>query len=153
MTVRLREAGAADSALLFEWVNSPDSLANKERTEGPIRRAEHECWFAKRLGDPATRIWIVETDDQPVGQVRLQCNAGVAEVDIYIATERRGQGHARAALRDAIHDFRRSEPDTPVVARVLADNAASRALFESLGFDVARTDAALREYRLVGDAK
>ncbi len=153
MTVRLREAGAADGALLFEWVNSPDSLANKERTEAPVPRAEHECWFATRLTDPATTIWIVEADNQPVGQVRLQCNAGVAEVDIYIAAGRRGEGHARAALRDAIRDFRRSEPDTPVVARVLADNAASRALFESLGFAVADADAAVREYRLEGEAR
>jgi len=153
MTVRLREAGAADGALLFEWVNSADSLANKERTEAPIPRAEHECWFAKRLSDPATTIWIVEADGQPVGHVRLQCNAGVAEVDIYIATERRGQGHARAALRAAIRDFRRSEPGRPVVARVLADNTASRALFESLGFAVADADAAVREYRLEGEAR
>ncbi len=153
MTVRLREAGAADGALLFEWVNRPDSLANKERTEGPIPRADHECWFAKRLSDPATRMWIVEADSQPVGQVRLQYDAGVAEVDIYIAAERRGQGHARAALRDAIRDFRRSEPDTPVVARVLADNAASRALFESLGFAVASAGAAVREFRLAGESR
>ena len=153
MTARLRAAGAADGALLFEWVNSPDSLANKERTKRPIPRAEHERWFAKRLNDPATRIWIVEADDQPIGQVRLQCKAGVAEVDIYIATEWRGQGHARAALRDAIAHFRQNESDRPVVARVLTDNSASLALFESLGFAVARKDAAVREYRLVGDTK
>ncbi len=153
MTVRLREAGAADGALLFEWVNSPDSLANKERTEAPIPRAEHECWFAKRLSDPATRIWIVEADNQPVGQVRLQCNAGVAEVDIYIAANWRGRGYARAALRDAIAYFRQNEPDRPIVARVLVDNAASRALFESLGFAVADADAAVREYRLEGEAR
>ena len=153
MTARLREAGAADGALLFEWVNSPDSLANKERTEGSIPRAEHECWFAKRLSDPATRIWIVEVDSQPIVQVRLQCNAGVAEVDIYIAVEQRGRGYARAALRDAIAYFRQNEPERPIVARVLTDNSASLALFESLGFAVARKDAAVREYRLVGDTK
>ena len=153
MTVRLREAGAADGALLFEWVNSPDSLANKERTEGPIPRADHECWFAKRLRDPATRMWIVEADSQPVGQVRLQCDAGVAEVDIYIATESRGQGHGHAALRAAIRQFRKGDSQTPIVARVLAHNTASRALFESLGFAVASADAAVREYRLAGEAR
>src|SRR5689334_23187327 len=99
MTIALRRAVEADSSLLFQWVNRKDSLAGKLLTRGPIDRHEHEQWFARRLADPDTFLWIVESQDKPVGQLRLMKRARAYEVDIYVEAAGRRVGAAKAALR------------------------------------------------------
>jgi hypothetical protein len=49
---KLRAAKPGDAWLLFNWVNAPDSLVNREKTTGSIDRNEHQSWFNRRLEDP-----------------------------------------------------------------------------------------------------
>ncbi|MEO1942971.1 MAG: NTP transferase domain-containing protein, partial [Candidatus Thioglobus sp.] len=60
----LRLAVASDVKLLFEWVNTPSSLKNKEKSSAPIEWSAHQNWFNKRLNNPNVRIWIVERNKQ-----------------------------------------------------------------------------------------
>jgi RimJ/RimL family protein N-acetyltransferase len=138
MSVALRKADRPDSGLLFGWVNEPDSLAGKLLTTGPIERERHEAWFAAQLADPETFIWIIESDQKPVGQLRLMNKAEAYEVDIYVARNWRHRGVAQQALTVGIRNFlAEREGSQRVRARVRSDNAPSQRLFERAGFVLA----------------
>ncbi|MBT6471022.1 MAG: NTP transferase domain-containing protein, partial [Candidatus Marinimicrobia bacterium] len=62
----LRLAVISDVKLLFEWVNTPSSLKNKEKSSAPIEWSSHQNWFNKRLNNPNVRIWIVEQNKQAI---------------------------------------------------------------------------------------
>jgi len=132
--VALRPATAVDSGLLFDWVNRPDSLAVSLKTGGPVGRDNHEAWFAARLADPDTGIWIAERDDVPVGQVRLQRRGVALEVSIYVDGAARGEGAAARMLDLARAEAGKRWPGVPLLARVKPDNAASRRLFTRAGY-------------------
>ncbi len=134
----LREAGPADARRLFDWVNGPDSLAGKLLTKEPIEWGEHERWFAARLADRDTFLYVIERGGEPAGQVRLEKHDnGAYEVDIYVIAEARRQGLAAGALARAIETLCAARPDVIVRARMVEGNAASRNLFERLGFQPA----------------
>jgi RimJ/RimL family protein N-acetyltransferase len=131
----LRRAGLGDSLLLFQWVNRPDSLAGKLATQEPIARKTHDAWFAARLADPETFVWIIESDDKPVGQLRLMKKAGAYEVDIYVLPDRRRSGIAQEALKRGIEELKTARTAPQVLrASVKTENVDSQRLFERAGF-------------------
>jgi UDP-2,4-diacetamido-2,4,6-trideoxy-beta-L-altropyranose hydrolase len=135
VAVSLRRARTSDASLLFEFVNMPDCLAQKLKTTEPVSWDDHQRWFAQRLSDPNTRLFIIEKSEKPIGQVRLQRGAdGVPEVDIYVTQEARHRHMARAALTAAIEDWREAFEGEKVRASIKSSNGPSLALFKSLGF-------------------
>jgi UDP-2,4-diacetamido-2,4,6-trideoxy-beta-L-altropyranose hydrolase len=126
----LRVAKPDDAWLLFNWVNAPDSLVNKEKTTGSIDWNEHQSWFNRRLEDPESHIYIVESHSIAVGQVRLERKDEGTEVDIYIVPAARGRKYAQLALQEALSKV----AGRPAVARVRESNQASRRLFTAIGF-------------------
>lgn len=137
LTVELRRASAADARLLFEFANRPDSLGQKLATTAPIPWDTHVAWLNRRLSDPATRLFIIEVEGVPAGQVRLQAEAdGVAEVDIYVTPDRRGSGFAKWAIEEAVLRWNGPHGLRALRARVKPDNAPSLALFGALDFAI-----------------
>jgi RimJ/RimL family protein N-acetyltransferase len=135
MTIALRRVRPADSGLLLDWVNQPDSLAGKLRTSGPIAREQHEAWFASRLADPETFLWIIESVQRPVGQLRLMKAEGVYEVDIFVVPDQRQSGVARQALAEGLRNLARARKGAQMIrARVKPDNVRSQRLFLRAGF-------------------
>lgn len=138
MSATLRPATAADSGLLFRWVNMPDSRAGKLMTQGAIGLDEHSVWFTQRLADPSCRLWIIMADGEPRGQLRMTSRLEGWEIDIYVASDARRRHLAGEALLQGIGLLRNDIPDVPVIARVKRENVASRKLFKSVGFRLAR---------------
>jgi UDP-2,4-diacetamido-2,4,6-trideoxy-beta-L-altropyranose hydrolase len=141
MKVGLRAATASDSRLFHDFVNRPDSLANKRVTKGPIPWEEHQAWFVRCMDDPECRMWVVTGDDEPIGQVRMTRDLEGWEVDIYVVEQHRGGGLACTAIGQAIAALRKDVNDAVVVARVMLHNRASCRLFESAGFRLARRES------------
>ena len=146
----LRRATLVDGERLLAWVNRPDSLAGKLRTTAPIPRDTHLRWLAARLNDPDCRIHIIEQAGMPVGQLRLERIGAGYEIDIYLEPDARGRGLAAQAIRIAIAERCRADPDCPIVARVKSDNAESRRLFEAIGFALEPSTADHLLYRYPG---
>ena len=138
-----------DAAALYAWLNSPDCLSNKRHTSGPILWDDHVAWLGRLLNNSAARLWIVERDGVPVGQVRLAPDAsGARAVDIYIVPAARG-GTAGLALQQALRFAAGIWPGQAVEAEVMAHNAASHRLFSRLGFIVADMAAVSTRYRIM----
>jgi len=133
MILELRRARADDCQRLHEWVNAPDARAAALTSRAPIEKARHRAWFAERLADADCRIWIIEAGGEAIGEVRLDRGAAETEIDIFVSAGHRGRGVARRAIGEAQQRW----PARAWVARVRSGNAASRHLFESLGFAVA----------------
>ncbi len=96
--ISLRPATAADSARLREWRNDPETVAASLSGRG-VEPEEHQAWLTRVLADPAERLFIVESEGEPVGQVRLQRHEdGTLELHIGLAAEARGRGVGREAL-------------------------------------------------------
>ena len=141
----LRRATAQDSDLLFSWVNSPDSLSAKALKKEPIARADHEAWLARRLCDVGTTLHMIELEGISIGQVRLQQDeTGAYTVDIFVDFNHRGQGLALWAVKEAVKQLGRAQPEALVVALVRVENQPSASLFSRAGFsEVRRSDTFL----------
>lgn len=131
----LRPAAAADCRLYFEWANDPEVRSNAIHQE-PIQWDAHVRWFAQKLASAKTRLYVAhDTEDRPVGQVRLDRNQeGCWEVDFSVVPHRRSQGLGTHMLGLALTVFE-SEKREPIIARVRSDNTKSAKVFEKLRFE------------------
>jgi len=133
-SLTLRPAGPGDENILLGWVNRPDSLANKLNTRAPISRECHVAWLADRIASDRAGIWIAETGEGPVGQVRLELRDGALEVDIYTDSEHRGRGAALTMLDAARREAAVCWPGIPLLACIKRTNLPSQRLFAKAGY-------------------
>ncbi len=132
-TLSLRPAEEADRRLLYEWANDPDVRASGFHPE-PIPWETHVRWFAARLADPDSHLFIAELAGDPVGQIRLEVSSGVAEVHVSLDRDARHRGLAPPLIQLGCEALARDGRVAEFRARVRADNAASLRSFRSAGF-------------------
>ncbi|MET0311525.1 MAG: UDP-2,4-diacetamido-2,4,6-trideoxy-beta-L-altropyranose hydrolase [Burkholderiaceae bacterium] len=126
----LRRARPADAATYFGWVNDPAVRASAFETAA-VPWATHEDWFARRLGDPGSMLFVMEARGLPVGQVRFQAGPGGALVDYSLDPLVRGRGWAGHLLEAGMT----AAGGGPFRAEVKNGNRASLAVFRRLGFN------------------
>lgn len=130
----LREAKTSDAQLLYEWVNSADSLAASLITSNPIPWDEHCDWLATKIADPGSIIWIAKTGGQVAGSIRLVTKSTELEIAIYVDPAMRKSGIALSMLKKARETARADGMHLPLIARILRKNKASLRLFEKAGY-------------------
>jgi L-amino acid N-acyltransferase YncA len=134
VAVELRPVRALDCRRVWEWSCSPEVRAVSLNPR-PIPLDEHEPWFRARLARPG--FWIIEANGADVGVIRIDQVSGssgdgrTGKLSIAIGSAARGRGIGRRAVAAACAAWR-----NPVIADVVASNAASRAMFEACGFTV-----------------
>lgn len=135
MPLELRAARSADETLLLRWANDPVVRGNAFSAQ-TIDVVTHRQWFHRHLRDlEGCRIYIAESrSGMPVGQVRFERADGRWEVSYSLDALFRGRGLARRLLSTAIVRLRADVGGCVVFGRVRTHNAASRRVFESLGF-------------------
>jgi RimJ/RimL family protein N-acetyltransferase len=140
----LRRATHADVDLYFEWANDPD-VRRYSFTHDMIGYQDHIDWFALKIADPATHLFLLLADGTPVGQIRFLVSGVRAELSFSIAREFRGRGLARhlvklgaAAMNDLGAEI--------VIAKVKPDNQASIAVFLDCGFSEIEASAHQKIY-------
>jgi UDP-2,4-diacetamido-2,4,6-trideoxy-beta-L-altropyranose hydrolase len=131
--VILRDATIHDSGLLLEWRNDPLAVhfSVSQRTVG---RDEHERWFAARVEDASTRLWVAEEGGEAVGQLRVDTRDGVGTVSIGVAPGYRGRGLGTAALTALVAEVGSDPTIETLRALVHPENVASLVAFERAGF-------------------
>ncbi|MCU1065399.1 GNAT family N-acetyltransferase [Stenotrophomonas maltophilia] len=138
----IRQLGADDADILWQarlqaLRESPaaflSTLAEAQNETADVMRAQ--------LADPGTRYFGAFIDGMLAGFLRYvrptrMARWHTAEVhSVHVGTGHRGQGVARQLFLAAFASAR-AEGIESVTLTVLADNAAARGLYESLGFSV-----------------
>jgi RimJ/RimL family protein N-acetyltransferase len=139
--VSLRSARDDDRDLLLAWRNEP-AVRAASRSTGEVTPEEHAAWFARRLADADTRIFVVEHEGEPAGQVRVDRLDGArGEIHIALAESARGRGLAAPALSAAAQRGARELRLDRIEANVRAANEPSLRAFTRAGFAEAHRDA------------
>jgi phosphinothricin acetyltransferase len=135
MPLRVRKAQREDSATIALIYNQgiEDRIATFETH--PRSPQEVEAWF-----DGVHPIIVVETSARDIVAFAStssyrprDCYAGIAEASVYVRRDARRQGAGRVALTGLL-DAAREAGFWKLVSRVFVENAASRALIQSVGF-------------------
>lgn len=129
--VTLRATRDGDLDALFTFEQHPDAVRMAAFTSpDPTDRATFDAHWRRLRADPGVEARTVRADGEIVGSVARWFDEGEAEVTTWIDPAHWGEGIATRAMRLFLDAMR----DRPVRARVAADNAASIAVLEKLGF-------------------
>ncbi len=130
----LRLVRESDCRLLFEWAIDPMARAASFHSAA-ISWEDHARWFAERLQDPHSVIYIGQNvAGEPVGLVRFQIKNDSAVLSVNVAAEFRGEGWGRELIAFSTHALVRAFSIRRIDAFVKPDNQASVSLFEASGF-------------------
>ncbi len=129
----LRRATALDVRRIWEWRNDADAR-RASFDPNPIPFESHEQWFARKLGDPHSRIFIAEVDGTPVAYVRFEVDDGHAEISVAVDPLARGRGYGPAAIAEGARLLFAETAVERITALVKLENSASRVAFERAGF-------------------
>lgn len=134
MKLELRAAEPGDVELLYRWANDPVTRQNAFHEE-QIPYETHKKWFADRLADRDTLIYIAMEDTEPVGQLRYQISGDEALISYSVDAENRGRGIGTELLRAAAEQLHRERPEVKLLrGEVKYGNKASRRAFEKNGY-------------------
>jgi L-amino acid N-acyltransferase YncA len=130
----VRNAEPGDAAAIARIYNA-GILARTATFETEPRAAGDIAQWFKR-GD---LIVVATCDGEVIGFASAHtyrpraCYAGVREFSVYVSVEAQGRGHGRALLQSLIAEAR-ADGAWKLVARIFADNTASRTLCRAVGF-------------------
>ncbi len=132
--LRLRLVREGDCRLLFEWAVDPVARVASFHSVA-ISWEDHARWFAERLQDPHSVIYIGENAaGEAVGLVRFQIKGDSAVLSVNVAPEFRGQGWGRELIAFSTRSLVRVRSVRRIDALVKPGNQASVRLFETSGF-------------------
>jgi RimJ/RimL family protein N-acetyltransferase len=129
--VTLRPVEDADLDAIFEQMRDPEAVRMAAFTvEDPSDRAAFDAHMRRILADPDNTNRAILVDGVLAGTVASFVIEGDTEVTYWIDRAFWGRGIATRALAELL----RLVPERPVMARVAADNEASRRVLEKCGF-------------------
>ena len=133
--ITMRRACLKDSQQLHAWRNDP-AVRLVSRDPAEIHYEGHERWLEGVLNSPLRHLLIGERDGEPIGVVRFDASDASAEVSIYLAPGRIGQGEGATLLVAAEAWLRRERSHIRTLyAHVNAGNTSSKRLFERCGYN------------------
>jgi UDP-2,4-diacetamido-2,4,6-trideoxy-beta-L-altropyranose hydrolase len=131
--IALRVLERADESWLLDLQRQPSTRKFATNPATPTSE-EHTAWLESTLDDPDRLLAVVEADGDPVGVLRLdRADSAHAAFEISIALNE--NCHGRGIGGSALSLVRILAPAADLLATVLPENRASRALFKSAGFE------------------
>lgn len=135
MSTYLRRATKEDCDLLFEWVNDTEVRKSAFSTN-KISYEEHQKWFFNLLKDDNRVQYIYIYNDEAVGQIRIDIDADIAEIDYSICASKRGMGHGKNMLQLLYNQIRVDFPNVKrLMGKVKSENIASQRTFLDVGYE------------------
>jgi len=133
-SVRLREVQTRDAEQLRAWRNDPETR-RWSRNSHEITPEEHAAWFERTFAEDSTSLWIAESEEGPLGQVRVgPASQGAAEIHVTLAPQARGRGVGAAVLAQASGRALAQRGVRLLVAHVKPEHEASLRAFARAGF-------------------
>lgn len=128
----LRPAYKKDIVLYFNWANDPQVRRNAVHTS-PIPWATHEAWFAGKLRDTNSHLFVQEASGLPVGQIRFAREGDEAHIDYSLDSIVRGRGWGTKLVALGCDLMQRIQP-LRLRAEVKVENIFSSNVFLRVGF-------------------
>jgi RimJ/RimL family protein N-acetyltransferase len=129
----LRPATIDDAALLFDWRN--DSAVRASAFDQSLFSFDvHRAWLKSKLECRDCMIWILESDGEPLGQIRYDRVGTCAEIDIAVSETQRGKGLGSKLLQMSADKACHRLGVDRLVGIVKDENPASCRAFEKAGF-------------------
>lgn len=133
----LRPAKTDDCKLFWEWANDTEVRKNAFTKEF-IPFGAHEKWFKQKLIDLDTKMYVLEGDLGPIGQIRLEGPKSKKKISYSIGRQFRGLGFGKKIIQNFIDII---DPEVKELnAEVLKNNSASLGVFKSLGFTECKSE-------------
>lgn len=129
LSLSLRKLQESDCRLLFEWANDLDTRQNAINTK-TISWKDHVVWFDSKINSDDTKIFILEDNATPLGQVRYDLKEERWIISYSIDARFRGRGLGTQVIRLSLPYMK----GYVVSAAVKPDNKPSIRVFESLNF-------------------
>ncbi len=126
--VSLRPANEKDMLLLFNWANDSDVRKNALNSE-KIELENHKKWYLDKIKDLNSKIYILEKDDFPLGQIRFDKTDENWNIDYSIDKKYRGLGLGGTIIELGMEQLKEN-----LKAIVKIENVSSCKVFENLGF-------------------
>lgn len=134
MSVILREATGKDIDLLYYWVND-ESVRKSAFNSRMIDYDEHKTWFEKKLIDVNNYIFILELDDIPIGQIRVDIKEYTGIIDYSIDENFRGRGYGAILLTKLEEKIKQKGIKLDkLIGEVKNENIISQKAFIKLGY-------------------
>jgi UDP-2,4-diacetamido-2,4,6-trideoxy-beta-L-altropyranose hydrolase len=145
LSVRL--AKPDDCVEFFNWANDP-AVREQSLSTSTIQWPDHKKWFAEKISSSSSEMYVLEASGLPVGQVRFEKSAAVAEINYSLDKIVRNRRWASVMLEMAMKMFGQKCSST-LRARVKSSNAKSSSVFKQLGFSEAPSqDPSLLTFQL-----
>lgn len=129
----LRKADKKDIDLIFNWANEKLCRANSI-SEKSISIEEHSKWFNEKLQDKSCEFYIMEINNIPVGQVRIDVKNNAGKISYSLDKKYRGQGYGSIIISLLENRVIEQKLCSSLIAVVKSGNIASRHIFESKGY-------------------
>ena len=131
--LRIRRALPGDVGLYFDWANDVSvrtSALNQER----IAWTTHATWFNNHLTNPSAFLFVAETNDLPVAQVRFEQQQDLFVIDFSVDAVFRNRRWASGIIHDAIQALPEHAPQL-ITAFVKPENLPSAKSLIGAGFN------------------
>ncbi len=131
--LKLRSANDHDVAIFFEWINDVDVRQQSFNSELVLWK-NHRHWYQQKLLDKNCLMFVLEVDDQPVGQIRFDIDDGVAHIDYSLDKKVRGRHWGKVLVSEGINQICNTK-NLKFQAEVKQQNIASAKVFINMGFE------------------
>lgn len=130
----LRPAATFDLQLLFNWKNDT-TVRECAFNTNLVTLEEHTKWFYAALKNSDIRIYILEDNGKPLGQVRINITDSIGLIDYSIDERFRCKGFGKKIIALLEEECKKTSIVSVLKAEVKKKNIASQKVFESLGYE------------------
>lgn len=132
----LRDINEHDCKLIYDWANEVGVRQYSLQSQD-IPWNSHTAWFKNKISDPNCKMFVLEENGLPIGQIRFERDGDNNWLLGYSIDARfRGKGFGKLLLKLGLEEMDKDQ-HSKVVAYVKPDNLASIRVFKSLGFQEA----------------
>lgn len=133
--VQLRLAVEGDAQSVWPWRNA-ESTRRYAFDSSPVMLASHLDWWKHSLQNPQRALLIGQQAGRPIGVLRFDFDqASKVVVSLFLDPAMTGRGLGRSMMLAGLAWLRQNHTNVhTVMADILMANAASRKMFQSVGF-------------------
>ncbi len=132
--IRLRPAVFEDVEMVFRWRNDP-FIITRSGSQETVNRNEHLEWFRNAIDSDRQIMFIIEKENEPIGQVRFDRYAeGTYIIAAYLLQDFTGKGDGITAIETGCKNMFSNRTAKKIIACVRKENPGARSAFIKAGF-------------------